>query len=127
MNREVLQDICRKVRQVHVSPVVASYIARLVDATHPGRSQAATAVKYGASPRAAIALAAAAKAAALIDGRVHCGFEDIKHLAHAVLRHRIILDYRARLEGHTADSIIDAVLEEILPSPKTLPSSVASN
>jgi len=127
MTKETLQDICQKVRLVHISPVVASYIARLVDATHAGRSEAAAAVKYGASPRAAIALAAAAKAAALIDGRVHCGFEDIKHLAHAVLRHRIILDYRARLEGHTPDSVITALLEEVNASAKTLPSTVSNN
>ncbi|NQZ60266.1 MAG: AAA family ATPase [Lentisphaeraceae bacterium] len=127
MSKETLQNVCKLVRQVHLSPVVASYISRLVDATHPGRSTAAASVKFGASPRAAIALATASKAAALIEGRIHVGFEDIKKLAHAVLRHRIILDYRARLEGHTTDSIIDALLKEVHASDKELPPAVSVN
>jgi MoxR-like ATPase len=93
--------------------VVASYIARLVDATHSGN--AAEGVKFGASPRAAIALAAASRARALIEGRLNASFEDVAAAAKPVLRHRLILDYGARLEGNTTDRIVDALLEEVAP------------
>ncbi len=100
-------------RRVYLPDVVGSYIARLVDATHPGRSASAAGVKFGASPRAAIALAAASKARALVEGRLNASFEDVASAAKAVLRHRLILDYSARLEGHTTDGVIDALLKEV--------------
>ncbi len=59
--------------------MVANYIARLVDSTHEGA--AAEGVKFGASPRAALALAAAAKSSALLAGRLNASFEDVEALA----------------------------------------------
>jgi MoxR-like ATPase len=99
-------------------------IARLVDATHPGQSKASSQVKFGAGPRAAIALASAVKAHALLEGRVHAGFEDVKMLALPVLRHRVILDYRAKLEGYTTDKLIQDILNELKISEKSIPSTL---
>jgi MoxR-like ATPase len=113
LTRDGLLRIMDVSRRVYLPDVVASYIARLVDATHPGRSTSAAGVKFGASPRAAIALAAASRARALLDARLNASFEDVAASAKAVLRHRLILDYGARLEGHTTDGVIDSLLTEV--------------
>jgi MoxR-like ATPase len=68
------------------------------------------AVEFGASPRASMALVVAAKARAFLRGRSHVSGEDIDALAAPVLRHRIILDFRAEREGRTADDVIESLL-----------------
>lgn len=108
-------------RRLYLPPVVANYIARLVDATHPGASKASEGVRFGASPRAALSLAAASKARALLNGRPNASFEDARFLAPAVLRHRILLDYQARVEGRTTATVIRDLLEEIPADEQTLP------
>jgi len=108
-------------RRMFLPEVVAHFIARLVNATHPGQSKASAQVRYGASPRAALALAAAAKARALIHGRPNASFEDVKAVAPPVLRHRILLDYQARVEGRTSNDVVSALLAEIPASTDALP------
>ena len=70
-------------------------------------------VTYGASPRAAIALAEASRAVALLDGRPSVGFDDVRAVAFPVLNHRLLLDYRAKLDGVSAQKIIDDVLASV--------------
>jgi len=113
MNQDTLEEVLDLVRRVYLPEPVANYIARLVDSTHPGKSKAAEDLKYGASPRAALSLASAAKAYALIQNRTHASFEDVKVLAPAVLRHRLLLDYNAKVEGKTTDSIIAQIVNEV--------------
>ncbi len=117
------------VRRIYLPGVVANYIARIVDGTHAGQSTASQQVKFGASPRAALSLASAAKAHALIKGRINASFEDVKFIAPAVLRHRIVLDYGARIEGLTPDDVIDSLLKELpyqdTSTPNTLKASEA--
>lgn len=113
MSREELAEVAQMVRRIYLPPVVANYIARLVDATHPGRSKASSGVKFGASPRAAIGLAAAARARALLEGRMNASFEDVAASAPAVLGHRILLDYAARLSGATSAEVVEAILAEV--------------
>ena len=72
-------------------------------------------IRYGASPRAALALASGAKARALMHERTNASFEDVKAVAPAVLRHRIVLDYNARVEGRTTNDIIRAARGSPLP------------
>jgi len=103
---------------------VANYIARLVDATHPGQSAAAANVKYGASPRAALSLASAAKARALMNERTHASFEDVAYVAPAVIRHRILLDYNARVEGITTNDVVINLLKEIPGQDKSTPKTI---
>jgi MoxR-like ATPase len=113
MDGQTLEEVLALVRRIFLPDVVGNYIARLVDGTHPGQSNAAKSIKYGASPRAALSLASAAKARALMNERTHASFEDVKFVAPAVLRHRIVLDYNARVEGLTTNSVVHDLIEEI--------------
>jgi len=113
-------------QRIHLSEAVANYIARLVDATHPGQSEGARALAFGASPRAAIGLAAAARARALLHGRPTVSFEDVQTLARPVFQHRIILTYEARVEGRTPADVVTALLEEVPAQDRELPRTLRS-
>jgi MoxR-like ATPase len=102
---------------------VANYIARLVAATAPGGPEAAG-VRFGASPRAALALAAAARARGLCQGRINASYEDVRDVALPVLRHRVVLDYGARLEGLTPDRFVNRLLDAVPAHDKPLPTSL---
>ncbi len=75
-------------------------------------------VAFGASVRAAQYLVLGAKARALTSGRYHVSFDDIRALAHPVLRHRVLTNFRAESEGITTDSIIDELLTSV-PVPRS--------
>ena len=119
MSREELIALCDLGRTIHLPDVVANYIARVVDATHEG--EAAKGVKFGASPRAALALAAGARSAALLGGRLNASFEDVEALAGPVLQHRIVLDYTARLAGRTAADVVRDILAAVPRQDKSAP------
>lgn len=119
-------NLVQMVRKVHMPEVVADYIGRVVNATHPGESEASRGVKFGASPRAALALASASKAMALRHGRNHASFEDVRSVMHPVLGHRILLEHTARLDGTTTRDVVDRILEEIPAQSKPLPNSLAA-
>ncbi|HEY5954444.1 MAG TPA: AAA family ATPase [Terrimicrobiaceae bacterium] len=119
IGREELIELCDVAAAIHLPDVVANYIARIVTGTHEG--SAAEGVKYGASPRAAIALAAAARSAALLAGRLNASFEDVERLAAPVLQHRIILDYTARLAGKTSADVVRDVLAAVPKQDKSAP------
>jgi MoxR-like ATPase len=95
---------------------VARFVARMVAATHPNAAEAPPLVKsyiaYGASPRAAIAIAEAARAAALLAGRPTVGFADIRAVATPVLNHRLILNYKARLDAVDAFAVVRELLDK---------------
>jgi len=124
MQAAQLDQLLQVVRRIFLPEVVANYIARLVDATHPGQSAAASGIRFGASPRAALSLASAAKARALMNDRPNASFEDVRFVAPAVLRHRIVLEYNARVEGLDPNAIVRAILDEVPaqgnPTPGTL-------
>lgn len=126
IGREEFSALLALVRRVHLPEVVADYIARLVHATQPGVSAASAGVRFGASPRAALALAAAARARGLRHGRPHCSFEDVQAAARSVLGHRIILDHAARLDGVTTAGVVEKLLAEIPAQPKPLPGTLAA-
>lgn len=69
-------------------------------------------LEYGASPRASMSLVRAAKARALIEGRTHVSAEDVHAMARPVLRHRVVVDFRAEREGTTPDEAIGNLLED---------------
>ncbi len=125
LSREEWSAITAAVRRIYLPEVVANYIARLVDATHAGQSPAATAIKFGASPRAALGLAAAAKARALMNGRLNASFEDVDAVAVPVLQHRIILHYEARLEGRAPREIVESLLAEVPRQALELPATLS--
>jgi MoxR-like ATPase len=110
----------RLVRKVPVSEPVLSYALSLVRATRPSTNgDTPTFIKewvsYGASVRAAQYLTLGAKARALMDGRSHVEYDDIRALAHPVLRHRILKNFHAESERVTTDQIIDQLLATVQP------------
>ena len=107
----------RLVRRVPIADPVLRYALSLVRTSRPKSPQAPESVKkwvqFGASVRAAQFLVLGAKARALTSGRYHVSFEDVKAVAHPVLRHRVIVNFRAESEGITTDSIIDELLQRV--------------
>ena len=101
------------VGQVRIADEVLEYITNIVD-----KSRSHPAVALGASPRASIGLLAVSRAQALLRGRDFVVPDDVKSHAHAVLRHRLVLQPDAELEGTSPDICVDAILREV-PVPKT--------
>jgi MoxR-like ATPase len=112
----------RLVRRVPVSEPVMRYALRLVRTSRPKAAEAPELVKkyvaFGASVRAAQYLILGAKAKALTEGRYHVGFDDIRALAHPVLRHRVLTNFRAESEGVTSDVLIDELIKTV-PLPRS--------
>jgi MoxR-like ATPase len=127
LDAAALEETLALVRRIFLPDVVANYIARLVDASHPGQSSAAASIKYGASPRAALSLASAARARALLNERTHASFEDVRFVAPSVLRHRILLEYNARVEGLTNNDLVQKILDEVPTQSEAVPKTLQSN
>jgi MoxR-like ATPase len=110
------QDV---VRRVPVAENVTSFAVRLVRATRSGTPEQSRAagefLAWGAGPRAAQFLVRGAKARALLDGRATPSLDDIRRLAHPVLRHRLVANFHAEAEGIGKDAIIDRILAEVAP------------
>lgn len=106
-----------EVQKVHIDDAVTSYIVKLIYATREpekyGVSGIADYLEYGASPRASINLYKAAKAIAYIRGNDFVTPLDIADVVHGVLRHRIILNYKAEAAGMNADDIVTKILQAI--------------
>lgn len=105
------------VRGVHMEPVLIRYASQLVHVTrNPSQflpPEQARLVQYGASPRATIAFSRAARALAVLSGRNHVIPDDIRKLAHRVLRHRLILGFEAATVDVTPEMVIDTVLQSV--------------
>jgi MoxR-like ATPase len=126
LGRDEIEKAMQDVEALPLSRPIASYISRLVRATHPAEgSAAAKQIKFGASPRAALAMGMASRARAYLDGRETVGFEDVKAVAPQTLRHRIILDYAARLDGVTPDAVIDGLLGSVDELERKAPAIIA--
>ncbi|MBE7560331.1 AAA family ATPase [bacterium] len=126
-------ELCETIalaREIHVSEPVAAYIARLVEASHPDSPTAPEKVRryvrYGCSPRAAIALGAAARARALLSGQSQAGFDGVAALVHPVMNHRIILDYTARIDGVSVEAVLSELVSSVDQYGKPLPAGVKS-
>ena len=100
-----------------VAEPIVRYAVQLADASRPGRASASEfvnrCVSWGAGLRAAQNLVLGAKAKALLDGRPHVSVGDIQSLALPVLRHRVLLSYRAEAEGVTVPSLVSHLLESV--------------
>jgi MoxR-like ATPase len=107
----------RLVRRVPVAEPVLRYALSLVRTSRPKSKDAPESVKkwvaFGASVRAAQYLVLGGKARALTQGRYHVSFEDIRAMAHPVLRHRVLTNFRAESEGVTTDQLIDDLLSAV--------------
>jgi len=112
-------EMQKLVKGVIVAPHVKEYVARMVLATHPGTATAAGGpsgptnkyIRCGSSPRGAQALLLAGKVKALIEGRYHVSYADIKHVAPMSLRHRILLNFEAEADRVDADALARQVMD----------------
>jgi MoxR-like ATPase len=104
-------------RQVPVASNVTDYAARLTIATHPESDAAPESVRryvrYGASPRGAQALILGGKVTALLAGRYNVAYEDLRAVAPAALRHRLLLNFEGQAEGVSADDVVREVIDAV--------------
>jgi MoxR-like ATPase len=104
------------VRQIYMDEKVEQYILRLVFATREpdkyGLEKLKPLIAYGASPRGSIGLALASKAQAFMNGRGYVTPDDVRSIAHSVLRHRIGLTYEAEAENITSENVIEQILQK---------------
>ena len=114
------QDILRArktVDEIYMDEKIEKYIVDLVAATrNPEEYKLADLkglIQYGASPRASISLAVAAKAYAFLQGRGYVTPQDVKSIGLDVLRHRVIVSYEAEAEEKTSEDIIKKIFEEV--------------
>jgi len=117
MDRATLIELQDLVRDIVVAPHVAEFAASLTMATHPespnSPPEVRRFVRYGASPRAMQALVLAGRAYALLCGRAWVAEDDIRAIAHPVLRHRMIPSFDAKLEGITNNRLVDTLIASI--------------
>ncbi len=113
MTGAAILEAGRRAREVRLDEAIRGYIVRLVQATRPGPGRpwkGREQLRCGASPRASLALQAAAKALAYLSGRDHVLPDDVVALAPDVLRHRLLLTYESEADGTTTDELIKALL-----------------
>ncbi len=125
MSATEMSELFSVVDAVYLPDAVADFIGRLVEATHPTSNlcpeRARAAIRFGASPRAAIALAEAGRAAALLAGRPNVDFADVEAIAVPALAHRLVLQHTARLEGLTPPQVVRLVVDATPKVSKPLP------
>ena len=117
MDRDEIMEVRSVCREVLVAPHVQEYAIQLVMATQPEQKEAHELsrkyIRYGSSPRGAQALVECGRVRALMRGRFHLSIDDVQHVAAAVLRHRIILNFDAHADGQTPESILTAVIKGV--------------
>jgi MoxR-like ATPase len=118
-----LAELFAAVDRVHLPVAVADFIGRWVAATDPRSPSAPEAVRrfvrYGASPRAALAMASTARASALCKGKPNVGFDEVLEVAAPVLNHRLVLSYEAALEKVGAQAVVDALRTAVPEVPRS--------
>ncbi len=113
---ETILDMRRLVDVVHVDEQIEDYIVRLVFATREAKKfipKMDGMIRFGASPRASINLALAAKAHAFLQGRGYVNPQDVKSIAMDVLRHRIITTFEADADEITSEKIVQHILDTV--------------
>ena len=128
VSADQLDRLFSAIDRIALPRAVSRYIARLVAATHPQGEEATEAIRqyvsYGASPRAAIGMAEAARAEALLAGRPSVGFEDVRAVAPPTLNHRLILSYQARFDRVDQQTLIHELLNQLEATGLNLPSDM---
>ncbi|MFH1399336.1 MAG: MoxR family ATPase [Candidatus Woesearchaeota archaeon] len=111
-----IMDMQKDVQKIYLDAKLEKYIVMLIDSTrYPKKYKLKMSqyIEFGASPRASIGLYIAAKAMAFMNARDFVTPQDIKQVAHDVLRHRIMLNYEGQAEGITSDQVIDEILAKV--------------
>jgi MoxR-like ATPase len=120
---EQIIEAQKLVREVHISPELVRVVSETVRATRPDQTPVSDVkewVRWGAGPRAGQAMILTAKARALQSGNLAVTREDISRVAYPVLRHRILMNFRAEAEGVKSDDITKKILEHTLATHKTI-------
>ena len=107
LSREEIQEVQQLVREVPIADDLRDRAVNLARATREHDQ-----IEYGASPRASMSLVLTGKARAFLQGRTHVKWEDIAAMAAPVLRHRIIIDFRAEREGLDADDVVESIVAQ---------------
>jgi len=116
LSQETLFSARRETLAVHMAEPVEEYLVQLILATRNTKAYGGDLAKwldYGASPRATIALDRCSRALAWLNGRDFVTPDDVRAVAHDVLRHRLILSFEAEAGGVTANQVIDSLLESV--------------
>ncbi len=116
LNGSEIQQLQSLVREVSINEELIQFVSMLIRATRPGSSSVAYVkewVRWGSGPRAGQALILTAKARALLKGRYAVVMEDIQTMAYPVLRHRILMNFKAEAETITADDVTETLLKSI--------------
>lgn len=116
LSQKALLAARQEISHVHMSEAVEEYLVQLILATRNSESyggELAQWLDYGASPRATIALDSCSRALAWMEGRDFVTPDDIRAIAHDVLRHRLILSFEAEASGITANQVIDKLLDTV--------------
>lgn len=117
LSQQRILDMNRLARQVPIADSIRRYAIEIVMGSHPEHELATPLVKrfvrYGSSPRGAQAVLLAAKIQAILDGRFHVAREDIAAVAHAALRHRILMNFEGQAESVRPDTVIDELIREL--------------
>ena len=117
LSGERILEMSQLAREIPVAAEIRRYGLSLIMATHPEHELAAPVakryVRFGSSPRGAQALILGAKIRAILDHRYHVAKEDLREMAPAVLRHRLILNFEGQAEGIGADAVIDDILKVV--------------
>ncbi len=112
---EDLKKCHEVVRRVPIAEEVIRYAVRIASTSRPGQEHSSDYinewVNWGAGTRAGQNLVLGAKTKALLDGRSHVTYDDVRAMARPVLRHRILTNYRAEAEGITIDQVIEKILD----------------
>jgi MoxR-like ATPase len=119
LSRDRLLEMRALIRQVPVARPIQDYVVRMIDGTHPAASalpEVRKFVRYGSSPRGAQAILLGAKTLALRAGRFTPSYDDVRQVAAAALRHRILLNFEGEADGVSTDQILEALLRT-LPEP----------
>jgi MoxR-like ATPase len=113
---ETLMELREQLGKVFIDPKVERYILRIVDATRNPANydlDIGRYIRFGASPRASIYLSLGARGQALMNGCDYTTPQNVKDVAHDILRHRIAISYRAEAEGITSDDLLDTLLKQV--------------
>ena len=114
---ESILRIRKLIDTIHLHEDLNKYVVRLVDATRNpdsyGLGSLKKYIRYGVSPRASLAMIRSARAFAFLQGREYATPSDVKEITKDVMRHRIILNYKAEAEGVDAEDVISKILQEV--------------
>jgi MoxR-like ATPase len=116
ISQQMILDARQEILDLYVSETVEQYIVQLVDASRfpePYSTELAGWIQYGASPRATLAFDRCSRVLAWLEGRDYVSPDDVQQLAHEILRHRILLTYKAEADGISTDEVIDELLAKV--------------